>query len=66
MIFWNDDILRFANIFELNRVDVDNIQSAVKKVKTRTNVYKDSECDTYNILLSADNIFSSATRLAKF
>ena len=56
--YWNEDIHRFANIFKLDRVSVDNIQSAVKTVKTRTNLSANAKCNTYNTLLSADDMLS--------
>ena len=51
-IFWNDDIFRFANIFELNNVD--KIWSVVKIRKSMTQL--DMSCD--HDVLSDDSMLS--------
>ena len=47
---------RFANIFDVNSGSDDNIQNAVKTVKSET--FLDLSCDYYNINLNDDGPLS--------
>ena len=49
-------ILRFANIFKLTNVSVDNIKSVVKRIKSETSI--DLDCNYEDTLLEDDNKLS--------
>ena len=55
-MYWNEDIIRFANILKLHRVSVNDIQRVVKITKIRT--FLDTKCDDHKTMLSADMILS--------
>ena len=54
--YWNEDIFRFANILNLNSINVDNILNVVKTVKSETSL--NLTCANYDTRLSNDEIFS--------
>ena len=49
-------IFRFANIFKLTNVSVDNIKSVVKRIKSETSI--DLDCNYADTLLEDDNKLS--------